>query len=119
MITSVTAGQTGMISKIIYRWISAVLRTILFCAIDAIVIPAKAHNVIALVSFTLLFCYCIIFNHLYSEMVDAIRNTYKVREVQNSLTKDLKITPSDVRKYFSQLPADSIPFVPLQVDPCR
>ena len=49
-------------------------------------------------------------------MVDAIRNTYKVREVQNSLTKDLKITPSDVRKYFSQLPADSIPFVPLQVE---
>ena len=49
-------------------------------------------------------------------MVDAIRNSYKVREVQNSLTKDLKITPSDVRKYFSQLPADSIPFVPLQVE---
>ncbi len=49
-------------------------------------------------------------------MVDAIRNTYKVREVQNSLTKDLKITPSDVRKYFSQLPADSIPFVPLLVE---
>lgn len=36
--------------------------------------------------------------------------------MQNSLTKDLKITPSDVRKYFSQLPADSIPFVPLQVE---
>ncbi len=41
---------------------------------------------------------------------------FLIERGQNSLTKDLKITPSDVRKYFSQLPADSIPFVPLQVE---
>jgi peptidyl-prolyl cis-trans isomerase SurA len=36
--------------------------------------------------------------------------------VQRSLTKDLKVTPSDVQRYFSKLPADSIPFIPLQVE---
>jgi peptidyl-prolyl cis-trans isomerase SurA len=45
-----------------------------------------------------------------------IRNRYRVRQVQESLTKDLKVTPSDVRKYFNQLPADSVPYVPLQVE---
>ncbi|MDE7142735.1 MAG: peptidylprolyl isomerase, partial [Muribaculaceae bacterium] len=43
------------------------------------------------------------------QMADMMRNNYRVQEVQRSLTSDLKVTPSDVRKYFSQLPADSIP----------
>ncbi len=50
------------------------------------------------------------------QMLENIKNTYRVREVQRSLTKDLKVTPSDVRKYFQQLPADSVPYVPLQVE---
>jgi len=49
-------------------------------------------------------------------MMDAMRNNYKVSQVQKSLTDHLKVTPSDVRRYFSSLPADSIPFVPLQVE---
>lgn len=40
----------------------------------------------------------------------------RVMQVQNKLTQNLKITPSDVRKYFTSLPEDSIPFVPLQVE---
>ncbi len=40
----------------------------------------------------------------------------RVMQVQNKLTQNLKITPSDVRKYFTALPEDSIPFVPLQVE---
>lgn len=51
-----------------------------------------------------------------SQMTEMIRNNYRVREVQRSLTKDLKVTPSDVRKYFDKLPADSIPYVPMQVE---
>ncbi len=53
---------------------------------------------------------------LREELSDVTRNRYKIRQVQQSLTKDLKTTPSDVRKYFDKLPADSIPFVPLQVE---
>jgi peptidyl-prolyl cis-trans isomerase SurA len=36
--------------------------------------------------------------------------------VQNKITEDIKVTPSDVRKYFSNLPADSVPNVPLKVE---
>lgn len=44
-----------------------------------------------------------------------IRNRYRVQMVQSSLTKDVKVTPSDVRRYFDKLPKDSIPNVPLNV----
>ncbi len=50
------------------------------------------------------------------QMMEMIRNNYRVREVQRSLTKDIKVTPSDVRRYFSRLPEDSIPYIPLQVE---
>ena len=53
---------------------------------------------------------------LKEDMTESIRNMQKIRMVQNSLTKDLKTTPSDVRKYFSNLDQDSIPYVPLQVE---
>lgn len=49
-------------------------------------------------------------------MADMVRNQSKIREVQRSLTKNVKATPSDVRRFFDQLPADSIPYVPLQVE---
>ena len=45
-----------------------------------------------------------------------MRNRSRVGQVKNSLTKNLKVTPGDVRRYFSQLPKDSIPFIPLQVE---
>jgi peptidyl-prolyl cis-trans isomerase SurA len=51
-----------------------------------------------------------------SQISDVMRNQYRIQEVQRSLTKDLKVTPSDVQHYFSKLPADSIPFIPLQVE---
>lgn len=45
-----------------------------------------------------------------------IRNRARVQQVRSGLTKNLKVTPADVRRYFNQLPQDSIPFVPLQVE---
>ncbi len=45
-----------------------------------------------------------------------MRNRFRINQVKQSLTKSLKVTPSQVRRYFDALPADSIPFVPLQVE---
>ena len=45
-----------------------------------------------------------------------IGNRYRVQMVQQSLTKDIKTTPAEVRRYFNSLPQDSIPYVPLQVE---
>lgn len=45
-----------------------------------------------------------------------MRNRYRVGQVKQSLTKDVKVTPNDVRRYVDKLPADSLPYVPLQVE---
>lgn len=45
-----------------------------------------------------------------------MRNRSRVQQVRANLTKNLKVTPRDVRRYFDALPADSIPYVPLQVE---
>ena len=49
-------------------------------------------------------------------LTEIVRNSYRVRNVQQNLTKNIKVTPSDVRKYYDALPQDSIPFVPMQVE---
>lgn len=56
------------------------------------------------------------FPELRESMLEMMRNNYIVEEVQKSLTKDFKATPNDVRKYFTALPADSVPYVPMQVE---
>ncbi len=43
-------------------------------------------------------------------------NSYRVSEVQNNLTKNIKTTPASVRRYFNSLPKDSIPMVPMKVE---
>ena len=53
---------------------------------------------------------------LREQLLEIMRNQYIIQEVQNSLTKNVKATPGDVRKYFNNLPADSIPYVPMQVE---
>lgn len=49
-------------------------------------------------------------------MVEMVRNSYRVRSVQQELTKGVKATPSDVRRYYDALPKDSVPFIPMQVE---
>jgi peptidyl-prolyl cis-trans isomerase SurA len=50
------------------------------------------------------------------QLTETMRDNYRIMQVQQSITSDLKTTPSDVRKYFDALPADSIPMVPMQVE---
>lgn len=51
-----------------------------------------------------------------AELIENMRNTSRIRQVQENLTSDMKITPSDVRKYFDELPEDSVPYIPTQVE---
>lgn len=55
-------------------------------------------------------------SEMREQMMDMVRNSYKVNEVKRNLTKDVTATPSDVRKYFDALPKDSVPFIPMQVE---
>ena len=53
---------------------------------------------------------------LRQNYMDAIRDESRVQQVQRELTKNIKTTPSDIRRYFAALDADSVPYVPLQVE---
>lgn len=55
-------------------------------------------------------------NSLREEVLEKMKTNYIMEQVQSNLTKDVKATPNDVKKYFSKLPADSIPYVPMQVE---
>lgn len=47
---------------------------------------------------------------------EMVTNQSRIEQVKHSMVKNVKATPSDVRRYFDGLPADSIPFIPLQVE---
>ncbi|MGL4806411.1 MAG: peptidylprolyl isomerase, partial [Bacteroidales bacterium] len=50
------------------------------------------------------------------EMKDMVRDQSIVQEVQRKLVGNIKVTPAEVRRFFSKLPDDSIPFIPTQVE---
>jgi len=55
-----------------------------------------------------------------SEMRNEMRNEFKdqqkVQQMRQQLVKDIAVTPAEVRRYFSQLPEDSLPYVPTEVE---
>ncbi|MCM1369301.1 MAG: peptidylprolyl isomerase [Candidatus Amulumruptor caecigallinarius] len=53
---------------------------------------------------------------LRQQLMEMMSNGYIIEQVQSQLTKNVKATPADVRKYFASLPEDSIPYVPMQVE---
>lgn len=50
------------------------------------------------------------------QILKSVENQSIVDEVQQKLTKDVKLTPSEVRKYYSQLPQDSLPYIETTVE---
>lgn len=44
------------------------------------------------------------------------RNEEKIHEVRRKLTENVKVTPAEVREYFKNLPEDSLPLIPTQVE---
>ena len=53
---------------------------------------------------------------LREQTINMVRDQATIQEVQSKLTKDVKPTPADVRKYYNSLPKDSLPYIPLQVE---
>lgn len=53
---------------------------------------------------------------LREQLMEMMRTNYIIEQVQSNITKDVKATPNDVKKYFNNLPEDSIPYVPMQVE---
>ena len=53
---------------------------------------------------------------LREDLRDMIREQQIIQQMQQKLVGDIKSTPADVRRYFKDLPTDSIPTVPAQVE---
>ena len=50
------------------------------------------------------------------EFFDQYKNELITREMRKKLTEDVKATPAEVRRYFKDLPEDSLPLIPTQVE---
>ena len=50
------------------------------------------------------------------QMHDDFKNRQLIQKMKEELVKDIKVSPAQVRKYFKDLPEDSIPFVPTEVE---
>ena len=44
------------------------------------------------------------------------KNELTAMRMREKLTKDVKVTPAEVRRYFKDLPEDSLPLIPTQVE---
>ncbi|MDR1813727.1 MAG: peptidylprolyl isomerase [Tannerella sp.] len=55
-------------------------------------------------------------SQIKEEQKKVIRDQQVVEEMQRKIVGDIKLTPSDVRKYFSQISKDSLPMIPATVE---
>ena len=53
---------------------------------------------------------------LREKLNEVYTDQYSIQQVQNELTKNVKATPAEVRKYYNSLSKDSLPYIPLQVE---
>jgi peptidyl-prolyl cis-trans isomerase SurA len=54
--------------------------------------------------------------NLREELRDMIRNQQIINQMQQKLVGDIKSTPADVRRFYGELPTDSIPTIPAEVE---
>ena len=50
------------------------------------------------------------------EMRETLRDRLMIDKMKQQLVEDIAVSPADVRRYFNNLPEDSIPFVPTEVE---
>ena len=49
-------------------------------------------------------------------LFESTKEQYTVQKVRENLTSDIKVTPAEVRRYFKDVPQDSLPWIPAQVE---
>ena len=55
-------------------------------------------------------------SQIRQSMHDDLRDQLLIQRMRQKLVKDIQVTPAEVRRYFNDLPDDSIPFVPTEVE---
>lgn len=55
-------------------------------------------------------------NEMREQLHDEFKNQQLIQKMKQRLVENVKVSPADVRAYFRNLPEDSIPFVPTEVE---
>ena len=55
-------------------------------------------------------------SQMRQELRQEMRDRRKIQKMKMKLVEDISVTPADVRRYFSSLPQDSLPYVPTEVE---
>lgn len=55
-------------------------------------------------------------SQIREELTDRFRDEMVVQRMRQKLTGDVRVTPAEVRRYFRDVPEDSLPLVPTQVE---
>ena len=55
-------------------------------------------------------------NQIRADLHDDVKNSKMIQQMKKKIMADVSVTPADVRRYFKDLPKDSIPFVPTEVE---
>lgn len=50
------------------------------------------------------------------ELFDQYKSELTARKMRDQLTSDIKVTPAEVRRFFKDVPEDSLPLIPTQVE---
>ena len=55
-------------------------------------------------------------SQIRADLRESYRERQMVQGMQQKLVKDIAVTPAEVRRYFKDMPQDSLPFVPTEVE---
>ena len=55
-------------------------------------------------------------SQIRADLRESYRERQMVQGMQQKLTKDIAVSPAEVRRYFKDLPQDSLPFIPTEVE---
>jgi peptidyl-prolyl cis-trans isomerase SurA len=55
-------------------------------------------------------------SQMRQELRQELRDRRKIQKMKMKLVEDISVTPADVRRYFSNVPQDSLPYVPTEVE---
>ena len=55
-------------------------------------------------------------SQIRADLRESYRERQMVQGMQQKLTKDITVSPAEVRRYFKDVPQDSLPFVPTEVE---
>ena len=55
-------------------------------------------------------------NEIRNDMHDEFKNQQLIQKMKQKLVEDVKVSPADVRSYFRNVPKDSLPYVPTEVE---